>query len=62
MEIWGSFERFEQEGHTGEGLAEGENLCLERGLFLRECGTGEGQLGPCVENFGGLSGRVLVSV
>ena len=62
VEIWGSFERFKQEGHTGEGLAEGEDLRLERGLFLRERGAGEGQLCPCVENFGGLSDRVLVSV
>lgn len=54
MEIWGAFQGLEEEGDAWEGLTEGKDLCLERGLFLGECGAGQGQLGPGVENFGGL--------
>ena len=54
MEVWSAAEGFEEEGDAGEGFGGGEVEGLEGGLFGEEEGAGDGELGPGVEDFGGL--------
>lgn len=49
-------ERFEQEGNTWKGLGGGEVAALEGFLLREEFVAGNGELGPGVEDFGGLGG------
>ena len=58
MEVGGAAEGFEEEGDAGEGFGGGEVLGLQGGLFVEEEGARDGELGPGVEDFGGLEGGV----
>ena len=57
VEVGGAAEGFEEEGDAGERFGGGEVLGLEGGLLAEEEGAGDGELGPSVEDFGGLGGR-----
>lgn len=54
VDLGGAAEGFEEEGDAGEGFGGGEVEGLEGGLFGEEEGAGDGELGPGVEDFGGL--------
>ena len=58
VDVGGAAEGFEEEGDAGEGFGGGEVLGLEGGLFAEEEGARDGELGPGVEDFGGLDGGV----
>lgn len=58
VDVGGAAEGFEEEGDAGEGFGGGEVLGLEGGLFGEEEGAGDRELGPGVEDFGGLEGFV----
>ncbi len=59
VDVRGAAEGFEEEGDAGEGFGGGEVEGLEGGLFVEEEGARDGELGPGVEDFGGLDGGVL---